>query len=131
MEEMMCWSCKRSKTGISPRNIEDIDKNCELPSILRALQLDENRLHCPHYSMNEKVCNCGSEPCNSEAPKSVKDTYPYGDEPIQDSAVEGDKCPNCEHVFYSDDVQRMKRIEEMRDEGYMQRQQGWKKEMGL
>jgi hypothetical protein len=57
MEEMMCWSCKRSRAGLNPKNIEEIDKNCELPSILSALELDENRIYCPHYSVNEKVVN--------------------------------------------------------------------------
>lgn len=57
MEEMMCWSCKRSRTGVKPTNIDEIDNNCELPSILRALKLDENRIYCPHYSKNEKVVN--------------------------------------------------------------------------
>ena len=57
MEEMMCWSCKRLKTGVKPKNIEEIDKNCELPSILSALELDENRIYCRHYSANKKVVN--------------------------------------------------------------------------
>lgn len=57
MEEMMCWSCNRSKTGLKPKNIEEIDNNCELPSILSALELDENRIYCRHYSANKKVVN--------------------------------------------------------------------------
>lgn len=57
MEEMMCWSCNNSKTGVNPKNIEDIDNNCKLPSILSALELDENRIYCSHYSANKKVLN--------------------------------------------------------------------------
>jgi hypothetical protein len=134
MEEMMCWSCKRSRTGINPKNIEDIDNNCELPSILRSLEIDENRLHCPHYSMNEKVCN--REIILDDVSKNIKDSYPDGKcpdcgESIPDNIVGGDKCSNCGHVFHSLDFKNIKGLEELRSEGYMQRKQGWKKEMGL
>lgn len=135
MEEMMCWSCKRSKTGLNPKNIKDIDDNCELPSILWALELDENRVYCPHYSINEKVCNrtC-EEPVLSEVTENIKDLYPGGKcpdcyESIPDNVTDGDKCSNCGHVFHR--LEDTKRRNEMRDEGYMQREQGWNKGMGL
>ncbi len=123
MEEMMCWSCKRSRTGLNPKNIEEIDNNCELPSILRALELDENRIYCPHYSIGEEVCN-----------KEIKDSYPDGKcpdcgEQIPVDITDGDKCSNCGHIFFR--LENGKRIDEMRAEGYMQREQGWKKGMGL
>lgn len=105
MEEMMCWSCKRSRTGLNPKNIEEIDNNCELPSILMALELDENRIYCPHYSMNKDVCQGGYEPVLSEVSKNIKDSYPDGKcpdcgEQIPVNIIDGDKCPNCGHVFH-------------------------------
>ena len=130
MEEMMCFSCKRSRTGINPKNIEEIDNNCELPSILSALKLDENRVYCPHYSLNEKVCNREVEP------KDIKDTYPDGKcpdcfDPIPDHITDGDKCPNCGHIFHHLEMENSKKIEEMRDDGYEQREKGWRKGIGL
>jgi hypothetical protein len=134
MEEMMCWSCKRSRTGLNPKNIEEVDNNCELPSILRALELDENRIYCPHYSINKDICQSGYEPVLSEVSKNIKDSYPDGKcpdcgEQISVDIIDGDKCPNCGHVFHH--LEDSKRTEELRDEGYMQRKQGWKKGMGL
>lgn len=133
MEEMMCWSCKNSRTGLNPKSIEDIDNNCKLPSILMALELDENRVHCHHYLMNEKVCNI---PISDIVPENMKDSYPGGKCPdcgdlISDNVIDGDKCPNCGHVFHHLEGENNKSIEEMRDEGFMQREQGWNKGMGL
>jgi hypothetical protein len=135
MEEMMCWSCKRSRTCINPKNIEEIDKNCELPSILQALELDENKIYCPHYSINEKVCNMNCSPVSGDELESLKDEYKDGKcpdcfEPITDGMTDGDKCSNCGHVFHF--LENSKRIrEQMIDEGYMQRQQGWNRGMSI
>jgi Zn finger protein HypA/HybF involved in hydrogenase expression len=96
------------------------------------LKLDENRIYCPHFSINEKVCN--REIILSEVSENVKDAYPDGKcpdcgEPIPDNIIGGDKCSNCGHIFHR--LENIKGIKEMRDEGYMQREQGWKKGMGL
>lgn len=135
MEEMMCFSCKRSRTGINPKKIEEIDNNCELPSILSALELDENRVYCPHYSINEKVCIREVE-LLSEVSNDIKDAYPDGKcpdcfEPIPDHITDGDKCQNCGHIFHRLEIENSKRIEEMRDDGYQQREKGWSKGTGL
>ncbi len=122
MEEMMCCSCKNSREGINPKNIEDIDNGCKLPSILRALKLDENRLYCPHFLTNEKVCNVGYEPTLSEELVKMKDEYPDGKcpdcfETINDDVVDGDKCQNCGHVFrhLENENENEKRKEKKRD----------------
>jgi hypothetical protein len=113
MEEMMCWSCKNSRTGNNPKNIEDIDNGCKLPSILRALRLDENRISCPHYLINEKVYN--DIPVPGEVQKNMKDSYPDGKCPdcgelIPEDTNDGDKCSNCGHV--SCRLEDVERIEE-------------------
>ena len=82
------------------------------------------------------VCMDTEKPASREELKSVKDAYPYGEcpdchEPIPDNIVEGGECPNCGHVFNFTTCTYKNRLEEMRDEGYMQRSQGWKKGMGL
>lgn len=108
---MMCWSCKNSRSGINPKSIEAIDDGCKLPSILRALELDKNRIYCPHYLINEKICN--ETPVSGEVPKNMKDSYPDGKcpdcgDPISDSIVQGDKCGNCGHVFHHLEVENAK-----------------------
>lgn len=132
----MCWSCIFSKDNFNPKNIMEVDNHCMIPSILKLLELDENRVYCPHYSIDEKVRDCGSEHVLSEVAKNVKDEYLDGKcpdcfEQIPDDVVKGDKCPNCGHVFHRLEAENVKRIGEMREEGYMQREQGWKKGMGL
>ncbi len=105
MEEMRCWSCNFSMKGLNPENIEGIDNNCRLPSILDALVLDENRVYCPHYSINKKVCNNDYMPVLSEEQRNMKDEYPEGKcpdcfEQIPEDMNDGDKCPNCGHIFH-------------------------------
>jgi hypothetical protein len=82
------------------------------------------------------ACMNTEEPSSRKELKNVKDEYPYGEcpdchEPIPDNIIDGDKCSNCGHIFHHIEAENVKRIEEMRDEGYMQRSQGWKKGMGL